>query len=54
MSMIDSNEPVSPNDRERVKRGGATAVERWIDDNIKCKRCVVVLIGLTNHWTGRR
>jgi hypothetical protein len=36
---------VSPNDWEQVKRKGDAAVERWIDDNMKYKRCVVVLIG---------
>jgi hypothetical protein len=45
MGVIDGNEPVSPNDWEQVKRQGDAAVERWIDDNMKYKRCVVVLIG---------
>lgn len=45
MGVIDGNEPVSPNDWEQVKRRGEAAVERWIDDNMKYKRCVVVLIG---------
>ncbi|MCE4540755.1 TIR domain-containing protein [Pelomonas sp. P7] len=49
MGMIDGDEPVSPNDWETVKRGGAAAVERWIDDNMKYKRCVVVLIGSQTH-----
>jgi hypothetical protein len=45
MGVIDGNEPVSPNDWEQVKRAGDAAVERWIDDSLKYKRCVVVLIG---------
>jgi MTH538 TIR-like domain (DUF1863) len=45
MGVIDGNEPVSPNDWEQLKRKGDAAVERWIDDNMKYKRCVVVLIG---------
>ncbi|PWE14920.1 TIR domain-containing protein [Alcaligenes faecalis] len=49
MGMIDGDEPVSPNDWETVKRGGSAAVERWIDDNMKYKRCVVVLIGNETH-----
>lgn len=49
MGMIDGDEPVSPNDWETVKRGGSAAVERWIDDNMKYKRCVVVLIGTETH-----
>lgn len=45
MGMIDGNEPVSPNDWESIRRGGNAAIERWIDDNMKYKRCVVVLVG---------
>jgi hypothetical protein len=42
---IEGNEAVSANDWEQLKRKGDTAVERWIDENMKYKRCVVVLIG---------
>ncbi|MFN9548612.1 MAG: TIR domain-containing protein [Cyanobacteriota bacterium] len=42
---IDGNAPVSPNDWEQVKRGGDASVERWIDENMKYKRCVIVLVG---------
>jgi hypothetical protein len=42
---IDGNEPVSPNDWERVKRGGDTSIKRWIDETMKYKRCVIVLVG---------
>ena len=45
MGIVDGNEPVSPNDWEQVKRRGDAAVERWIDDSLKYKRCVIVLIG---------
>lgn len=45
MGVIDGNEPVSPNEWEQLKAKGDPAVERWIDDNMKYKRCVVVLIG---------
>ncbi len=45
MGMIDGNEPVSANDWEATRRKGDAAIERWIDDNMKYKRCVVVLIG---------
>lgn len=43
MGMIDGNEPVSENDWETVKRKGNPAIEKWIDDNMKYKRCVIVL-----------
>lgn len=45
MGIVDGNEPVSANDWEQVKRSGDAAVQRWIDDNLKYKRCVIVLIG---------
>ncbi len=45
MGVIDGNEPVSPNDWEQIKREGDASVEKWIDDNMKYKRCVIVLIG---------
>ena len=53
MGMIDGNEPTSPNDWEQVKRGGNATIERWIDDNMKYRRCVVVLVGsetATRTW----
>lgn len=45
MGVVDGNAPVSPNDWEQVKRSGDAAVQKWIDDNLKYKRCVIVLIG---------
>lgn len=44
IGVIDGNEPVSKNDWEQARRtpGG---VERWIDNAMKYKNCVVVLIG---------
>jgi hypothetical protein len=49
MGMIDGNEPVSKNDWETVKKDGDAAIQKWIDDNMKYKRCVVVLIGTDTH-----
>jgi len=42
---LDGNTPTSPNEWERLKRSGDAAVKRWIDDNMKYKRCLVVLVG---------
>ncbi len=42
---LEDNTPVSVNDWETVKRGGDRAIEKWIDDNMKYRSCVVVLIG---------
>jgi hypothetical protein len=45
MGVVEGDEPVSANDWESIKRKGDSAVERWIDDNMKYRRCVIVLIG---------
>jgi hypothetical protein len=45
MGVLEGNAPVSPNVWEEVKRKGDAAIEKWIDDNMKGKSCVVVLIG---------
>ena len=42
---IDGNPPASPNQWEQIKRNGETAVKNWIDENMKYKRCAIVLIG---------
>jgi hypothetical protein len=42
---LEENTPVSPNEWEKVKKGGDTAIEKWIDDNMKNRSCVVVLVG---------
>jgi hypothetical protein len=42
---IEGNSPTTPNEWETLKRSGAKAVENWIDQNMKYKRCVIVLIG---------
>lgn len=45
MGVIEGNTPVSPNEWEQVKRTGDKAIEKWIDDNMKYRSCVVVLVG---------
>lgn len=42
---FDGNSPVSHQDWETVKKGGDKAIEKWIDDNMNYRSCVVVLIG---------
>lgn len=42
---LDGNSPASPNEWERLKRTGNTAVKNWIDNNMRYKRCLLVLIG---------
>lgn len=45
IGILEGNSPASPNDWEQLKRTGKAAVERWIENNMKYKRCVIVLIG---------
>lgn len=46
---LEDNKPVSHNDWETVKKGGDKAIEKWIDDNMNYRSCVVVLIGSDTH-----
>ncbi|MDJ1498406.1 TIR domain-containing protein [Cytophagaceae bacterium DM2B3-1] len=50
---LEDDKPVSTNEWEQIKRGGDAAIKRWIDDNLKYKSCLIVLIGLetsTSRW----
>jgi MTH538 TIR-like domain (DUF1863) len=42
---LEENKPVSVNDWEKVKKGGVEAIEKWIDNNMYGRSCVVVLVG---------
>lgn len=48
IGVIEGNEPVSVNEWEEARKthGG---IERWIENNMKDKSCVVVLIGAETH-----
>jgi hypothetical protein len=45
MGALEENEPVSVNQWEEVKKGGDSAIEQWIADNMRYRTCVVVLVG---------
>ena len=45
MGIIEDNAPVSPNEWEEVRRKGNASIQKWIDDNMAYRRCVVVLVG---------
>ncbi len=49
IGVIEGNEPVKSNEWETIKRNGEKAVENWIDENIKGKDIVVVLVGERTH-----
>ena len=50
--MVEGNTPVSDNDWESITKGGDSAIQKWIDDQIKGKSCAVILIG--THTAGRK
>lgn len=49
MGALEDNKPVSHNDWETVKKGGNAAIEKWINDNMNYRSCVVVLIGTETY-----
>lgn len=51
IGVLEGNPPVSPNQWEQIKQSGKEAVKRWIDENMKYKSCIVVLIG--SHTASR-
>lgn len=42
---LDGQKIYTPNEWEEVKKKGSGAIEKWIDDNLVGKTCVVVLVG---------
>lgn len=45
MGAIEEQPLLSSNKWEEVKKGGDEAIKKWIDDNMKGKSCLVVLVG---------
>lgn len=45
IGFIEGNKPVSANDWEAVKKGGETAIKKWIADQLDGRSCTVVLVG---------
>jgi hypothetical protein len=52
MGKIEGNSIVTSNKWEEVTNGGNSAIEKWIDDNMYGKSCVVVFIG--ENTAGRK
>ena len=42
---IEDNKPAKDNDWETITKGGDKAIEKWIDNQMSGRSCVVVLIG---------
>ena len=49
MGVVEGNTPVSPNTWEELKKKGDTSIKNWIEENMKGKSCVIVLIGTDTH-----
>jgi hypothetical protein len=47
MGVVEGNQPVSGNKWEEIKQSEAS-IKRWIDDNLKDKSCLIVLIRREN------
>jgi len=45
MGVVDGNKPATDNEWEDVKKGGDSAIQKWIDDQLNGKSVAVVLIG---------
>ena len=49
---VEGNSPVSDNDWETITKSGNKAIEKWIDEQMYGKSCVVVLVG--TNTAGRK
>lgn len=45
MGIVEGQQLLNPNDFEFVKRRGDKAVKDWIDNQMKYKQCLIVLVG---------
>nr|MBP9871506.1 TIR domain-containing protein [Nitrosomonas sp.] len=45
MGIVEGQPLLSDHDWEEVEKGGDKAIEKWIDDQMTGKSCIVVLIG---------
>jgi hypothetical protein len=45
MGVIEGNAPVSDNDWESVTKGGDSAIEKWIAEQLKGRVCTIILVG---------
>jgi MTH538 TIR-like domain (DUF1863) len=45
IGFVEGSKPVSTNDWETIRRGGDSAIENWIADQLDGRSCTVVLVG---------
>ena len=49
---IEGNSPASDNDWETITKGGEAAIKKWINQQMRGRSCVVVLVG--TNTAGRK
>ena len=42
---VEGSRPATDNDWEEIKKGGDTAIKRWINAQLQSRTCTVVLVG---------
>ncbi len=52
MGSLDEQPLLDGNKWEEIKKKGDAAIEKWIDDNMKGRKCLIVLVG--EKTSGRR
>ena len=52
IGVVEGNRPATDNKWEEVKRGGDSAIRKWIAEQMKHRSCTVVLVG--SDTAGRR
>ena len=52
MGTLDEQPLLDGNKWEEIKKKGDAAIEKWIDDNMKGRKCLIVLVG--EKTSGRR
>lgn len=49
IGQLEDNKPVSDNNWEEVKKKGNLAIQKWIDENMKYRSCLIVLVGTETY-----
>ena len=45
IGVVEGNQSAKDNDWEAIKKGGDTAIQKWIDEQLAGRSCTIVLIG---------
>ena len=45
IGVVEGNQPARDNDWEKITNGGDEAIKNWIDDQMKGRGCLIVLVG---------